>query len=86
MKELRSELIKSKHKINFALEIIYKEQEKINLLINKIDSLERRHQRNLADWKQFAKDLSSHPVTGNITPNESAELLVMSLCKRDAGC
>jgi hypothetical protein len=82
MNEIRKELLLFKHKINFALDILYKEQEKINLLINKIECLERGHQRNLADWKQFSKDLN-HPITGNVTPKEGSELLILNLIKRD---
>jgi predicted nucleic acid-binding Zn-ribbon protein len=57
-----------------------------------IKRLERKINRDMLDqWtyikdcKQFAKDLS-HPVTGNVTPEESSELLIINLCKRDRGC
>jgi hypothetical protein len=49
---------------------------------DEVDFIRRSHYRDMKDKWQFSKDIG-HPVTGDVTPEESAELLVMALCKRD---
>lgn len=50
-----------------------------------IKRLERKINRDMLDQWTYIKDLK-HPVTGNVTPQESSELLIKNLCKRDGGC
>ena len=59
-----------------------------DLVVNlerEVDFLKESHYRDMRDKWQYAKDIG-HPVTGRVSPEESAELLVMSLCNRDRGC
>ena len=75
--DMNKELVVCKKKLEILSDLLFKTREQVNFL-------ERSMYRDMKDRWQFAKDLG-HPVTGNITPDESSELLVMSLCGRDRG-
>ena len=74
---VEKELLVCRKKIELLSDLIRKERDRI-------DSLERSHYRDMRDRWQFSKD-TGHPVTGNVSPEESSELLIVSLCKRDRG-
>ena len=74
---VEKELLVCRKKIEVLSDLLRKE-------MDRIDVLERSYYRDMKDRWQFAKDLG-HPVTGNITPKESSELLVINLCNRDRG-
>jgi hypothetical protein len=73
--DVKKELLVCKKKIEILSNMLKKEKERF-------DFIERSYYRDMKDKWQFSKDLG-HPVTGGVTPEESAELLVMALCKRD---
>lgn len=72
---VEKELLGCKKKLSIIFDLLSKEQERL-------DFLERSHYRDMRDRWSYAKD---HPVTGSVTPQETAELLVINLCNRDRG-
>lgn len=74
---VEKELLVCKKKLSILFDLLRQEQERLEFL-------ERSHYRDMKDRWQFSKDFG-HPVTGNVSTEQSAELLVMSLCNRDRG-